>query len=139
MMQGENVAGSGAHSGLHSLNERDNQNRINGYACNIVAGIADQNNPFLATVTLGAGAAKQSSFFPSSMNYNAIRNAVIAAWQDYQRYQNVHIYQSMVAKSGLQWVGYASLNGRKIWVGSDRNGTNAPIYTAFPAINGRFF
>ncbi len=141
MMHGENTGGNGAHSGLHSLHRRDNQGRINNRAAVITLDVvnANQSKPFGATVTLGAGAQKHSTFFPTNMDFNAIQAAVVTAWQDYQRYQNVHIYQRMVAISGLAWVGYASLGGQaKSWVGSDRNGVGNAIYTAFPAINNRF-
>lgn len=137
MMHGENTAGIGPHSGLHSLN-RMHGGRINDRAA-VIVGNVNANIPFQAVVSLGQGAPKRSTFFPTQMTYQDIRAAVVTAWTDYQRYRTVDIYQRMLAKSGLQWVGYASLRGRKTWVGSDRNGTGNPIYTAFPAFNGRFF
>jgi len=140
MMQGDQVPGAGAHSGLHSLNTAAAQYPT--LVQTLVA--ADARVPLIhaSDVNLRPGKApKRSSFFPATMNWAAIHAAVTEAWRDNKIYSpDSVVYAELAAAYNLSWVGLAAINGYKVWIGSTRPGTaNNPIETAFPAVNHKFF
>src|SRR5262249_3717836 len=97
---------------------------------------------YAADIRLRAGKApKRSSFFPATLDYNAIRQAVTDAWLDYKIYSpESEVYDQLANKYGLAWVGYATILGQRIWIGCTRSGAhNNPIETAFPAVDNKFY
>lgn len=140
IMNGDNHNGTGAHSGLHSMTYA-NQN----FAGKVIAEIDRDkrvNDIYVADVKLrGNKASKRSSFFPASMAWPAVKSAIEEAWQDYKTYHTVsEVYSQIANKYNLPWVGYATIQGKKIWIGSLSAGTQGnPIDTAFPAVNNKFY
>lgn len=140
IMTGGQVAGNGAHSGLHSLNTAlatyGNLTQVVIETDSRVAGI------YAADVSLRGGkATKRSSFFPATMNWVQIQAAITQAWRDSRTYTpRSDIYRQLRDKYGLSWVGYATIGGQRIWIGATRSGVgDNGIDTAFPAVNNKFF
>jgi hypothetical protein len=141
IMLGSNPNGNGAHTGLHSLNTAAGHypnlteiRRIDTDAR--VPGIYSAEIRLTANNDKGT---KISTFFPATMNWAAVRAAIVEAWEDGQINRTNDIYVSMRNKYTLGMAGMATIGGQKIWVGSMQTGSAASqIGTAFPAVNNKF-
>lgn len=138
IMLGDKTDGTGAHSGLHSLNLA--AGKYTGMTLADEVRDARVESIFSASVTLKGGkTAKTSTFFPATMNWDQVKAAITEAWEDCQIYSDNNIYIKMKAKYGLQMIGLATIKGQKIWIGSTKSGkSGSGIETAFPAVNNKF-
>jgi hypothetical protein len=91
---------------------------------------------------------KLSSFWPTSMCHAHVKEAIIYAWRDWKKNNQVsseHQFMSKRADEKIKWVGKVKIkegeSGKSyiIWVGSPETGNGeSEILSAFPTINGKF-
>lgn len=124
-------------SGLHCLTNL----QPTGYA--LTHRINDSKDPavFQATITIpptgNDTASKTGTFFPTGWSIQQIRTVVTEAYRDYQAFHaRSEVYVQMMAKYRLSWIGYGTVNGKKIWISGIQ--TAGQLATAFPAVNGKF-
>lgn len=101
MMLGDNVAGAGKHTGLHSLNIALGQYPKLTEVTR-VATDSRVSQIYAADVRIKGGKdPKRSSFFPATMDFTAIQAAVIEAWRDFKIYSQSEVYKQLASKYAL--------------------------------------
>lgn len=106
-----------------------------------ITAVDERAGTFTADVTI-YGQAKTSTFFPAGTDLAKAKQYIEEAWKDHCTYgtteyggQNVDIYRQMRERFGLNWVGLATINAQRVWVGSDKAGS---LEKAFPAVRNKF-
>jgi hypothetical protein len=139
IFQGENLAGSGAHTGLHSTVSLSSSSSTSGYP-KIDRNATDSNGCYEATVKLNKDKApKRGSFFPDSWSRDKVIGMVEAAIRD--SWLNPRAYDDKKSGTKLTWIGTVVDSGGVIYIGGIGGSGQAPseaVATAFPAVNGTF-